>query len=474
MAMPTKKQVLDALWFRGNLMPLFYQKQLELKQFIESSSEKLFVINVHRQFGKSTSNFALCVEYCLRNPNHIVKYGAPTIKQVKEILSIVAPKVLRTCPKHLRPEYNKTDGEFRFKNGAVLKLIGVEVEDGKRLRGSPSNLVILDEAGFIKNLQVIIDEVITPTFLTTNGTLILISTPSTTLGHDFTRLYIPKAKAMGTYWELPITQNPMFSKEKLEEIVKPYHIFGTEGQLLKNGWETESFRREFLCEIFNDPTKTIVPEFEVVREGIVKEYTRPEYYKVLVSADLGWVDHTGVLFGYVDFAEGKLIVEDEIFVNYELPSNIGKQVEARLQALHPGHNKQDIILCADAQLGLIGEIRNQTGLDFRPANKYDRDAAINKMRDMISKSKVIINPKCKNLIQQLETGTWNSRRTDFERTEHMGHLDLLASLMYMIRVTPWHLNPNPPKKINLQNQHTSKTQPTLPNGFDKLRPLTRR
>lgn len=440
-----KRQIINALWARGNLQFFYRDEQLPLRNFLLNSTTDINVANVHRQFGKSTSVFAIYCEYCIRNPGVLVKYGAPTIKQVKEILAEVSTKVLETCPRLLRPKYNKTDGQFEFPNGSKIKIIGVNVDKGNRLRGSPANRVVLDEAGFMDNLEYVIEAIIMPQFLTTGGKLDIISTPSEILGHDFVHKYIPKAKALNSYYELPITSNPRYKDESLQKIVNQFNLYSPSGELLKSGFENDNFKREFLCQIFNDPKRMIIPEWEDLGKSSIKEWNRPDHFRPVVSADLGFKDHSGILFGYIDFDNDKLIVEDELFVNYLPPSDIANLILKKVKEHYPKHysDPESIKWIADAQQLVLAEIRKQSGIPFLGANKYDRDGAINALRTKISQGRLIVNPRCKNLIIQLEQGNWNEHRTDWERIDHLGHCDLLAALNYMNRMAPWNDNPNP-------------------------------
>lgn len=440
-----KRDIINTLWARGNLEFFYRPEQLPLREFLLSSTHDINVANVHRQFGKSTSIFAIYCEYCIRNPGVLVKYGAPTIKQVKEILAEVSTTVLESCPKALRPKYNKTDGVFEFPNGSKIKIIGVNVDKGNRLRGSPADRVVLDEAGFMDNLEYVIEAIIMPQFLTTNGRLDIISTPSEILGHDFVHKYIPTAKATDSYYELPITSNPRYSGTKLDKIVKQFNLYSPSGELLKSGLENDNFKREFLCQIFNDPKRMIIPEWEACGKTATQEWPIPAHFRPVVSADLGFKDHSGILFGYIDFEADKLIVIDELFVNYLPPSDIANLILNKVKEHFPRHkdDPDSIKWIADAQQLVLAEIRKQSGIPFLGANKYDRDGAINALRTKIAQGRLIVDPRCRNLILQLEQGNWNEHRTDWERVQHLGHCDLLAALNYMNRMAPWNENPTP-------------------------------
>jgi len=51
-----------------------------------------------------------------------------------------------------------------------------------------------------------------------------------------------------------------------------------------------------------------------------------------------------------------------------------------------------------------------------------------------AKGEVIIDPGCKHLIETLRNQQWNNKRTDWLRTQILGHGDSLAALIYWYRM----------------------------------------
>jgi len=61
---------------------------------------------------------------------------------------------------------------------------------------------------------------------------------------------------------------------------------------------------------------------------------------------------------------------------------------------------------------------------------------------MVAQCKIIIHPRCRHLIYQLRSGTWNKKHTDFNRLPDIrigedvirgGHCDGLDALIYLVR-----------------------------------------
>lgn len=477
---PTLSQVNNELWRRGITKQILRPKQAELRDFLLNTTSTTTVVNAHRQFGKSTSLFQYADEMARKNKNWIIKIGSSTNKQIQGILRVVQDTVLRSCPRALRPKFNKTDSEFTYPNGSVIKMIGVDI-GMDRLRGTPSDLVILDEVGFFSDLDGLIKSVILPTFNERpHGKLILTSTPPEVLVHDFAQIYIPQAKANKAYWELPITKNPRFTTKDIEKFAEPYHVLNPlTSEIIKDGKTTEKFRREYLCEIIPDSERLVFPEWQMFKQPdhpngtghglIFRDIKRPRHYVPFVVADFGFKDHTGIIFGWLDFTGTKiwnpeenlektswptLVCAREIWCNQTTPSAIAEQCLEVIKDVFPGKTIQEIQWYADADLGVLAEIQKQTKISFKSANgwiKQHKDGNITSTRTNIQHSRIVVDERCANLITQLDKGIWKENRSDWERNDVMGHCDLLAALIYYNKVMKWNHNPTPAPTYNEDN-----------------------
>jgi hypothetical protein len=77
---------------------------------------------------------------------------------------------------------------------------------------------------------------------------------------------------------------------------------------------------------------------------------------------------------------------------------------------------------------------NKVGFSVKLPKKLDWQAGINHMQVEFGQGRVLIDPKCKFLVASLEAGMYNKNRTDFERSETLGHCDALAALSYALRM----------------------------------------
>ena len=80
------------------------------------------------------------------------------------------------------------------------------------------------------------------------------------------------------------------------------------------------------------------------------------------------------------------------------------------------------------------------------AKKDDKEAAINMVRLMLSQEKIIIHPRCENLVRHLSNCKWKSGTTSdkkFARSVDNGHYDAVDALLYGIRAISFKKNPYP-------------------------------
>ena len=223
---------------RGNLDWLLHKGQRELVNFFDNNGARISVLNCPRRFGKSYLMVWFAIRHALNHPGAQIRVAAPTHKQIKSIFVPLIDQILAQFPAELQPEH--ANGTWTFKNNSKVVLAGADYKEGDALRGVASDLILVDEAGFTKNLKYLVQDILLPQTITTNGRVILASTPPKTMDHDFAHLYIPRAVGDNAYIKKTIYDNPMLSEAKIEEI-----------KTESGGENTDTFKREYLCELLS-------------------------------------------------------------------------------------------------------------------------------------------------------------------------------------------------------------------------------
>lgn len=439
----SKADVLYTAWNRGLLQFKLDVCQKEIYEQISKSSEKIQVVLSSRRLGKSYVGCILALQQCLSKPNSVVKFLAPTKLMIQTILRPLLKQILDDCPEVLQPAQNKSQFTYYFKNGSELHLAGSDAGHAEKLRGSFANLCIVDEAGFCDNLLDVVRSILIPTTLNTKGKIVLLSTPPKDPEHDFLK-FIEEADINSTLIKKTIYDNKRITTDEIEEILKAY----------PNREKDPEFRREFLCELIRDKSLVVIPQFtEELEKEIVKEWPVPPYYHCYESMDLGFKDMTVVLFAYYDFRAARLIIQDEIALQgneVQIPSLIAqiKQKELDLWTdVFTNETKKPYLRVSDINYIVTEEINRASKyeINFTPARKDDKEAAINSLQVMLEQGKIIINPKCKVLIRHLRNAKWSKRKNQrvFDRGADGSHFDALDSIIYLTRHVDYTNNPYP-------------------------------
>ena len=437
---PNKKALIEELWRRGQLSWLLDPNQLSLYELFHKSDFKIQTWLLARRSGKSYALCVMAIEQCLRHPRSIVKFLSPSKKQVDRNIRPLMAQILETCPDELRPDLKQKDDIYYFSNGSEIQMAGSEMGNIDSLRGGASHISIIDEAQDVTNLPYAINSVLLPTTSTTKGKILLAGTPPTSYDHEFIQ-YIEKAEIEGSMVKRTVYDNPRMDKKEID----------IQAQAM-GGFDSEGFRREFLCEIIKDSNMAVIPEFteEKVKE-LVMEWKRPVFYHPVTAMDLGYRDWTFVLFGYFDFKADKVIIEDEIITKGTemYLANFGNKILEKEEELWVEPMTKEIIpikkRVSDHDLIAINEIKKATNYKviFQPADKHDRMAGINFLRNLIKSNKIIINPKCKYLIHHLKNAKWAKSRETFARCAEGSHYDGVPTAVYLCRAINYNANPYP-------------------------------
>jgi hypothetical protein len=420
------------LWRRNNLDWKLHTGQRVIDKVYRAVKNKLFVANCSRRFGKTYWVATECIKVARSKKLARVKVASAFLKDVEEFIVPTFNLVMEDMPEELRPRWHEAKKKFIFTNGAEIQLIGLD-KNPNAGRGNYCDLYVFEEAGFIKNLSYLYSSVVIPMTMYRDGArVMMISTPPKSPDHDFVKFCI-KARLEGGYVELDIDKNPMVTPEMREEYKREC--------LTETDW-----LREYMCQFVTDQTMAIIPE---MRGYNFKRGPIPVDYELLhkyVAMDLGVRDLNVTLFGYYDFIRVKLVIEREHVMNgpdmttpklHKAISDIETELWKGKEPYKRVADNNNPLLLLD-----LGSIHN---MFFHSTSKDSLHAMINQVRVWISQGRIEIDESCKILIDSLKYGVWNEKRTEFSRSESLGHYDAVATIMYMIRNIDEVTNPIPIK-----------------------------
>lgn len=440
-------------------------------------------LNVSRRWGKTTLNDMVALEVCYRVPGAQVRFAAPTGIELRKRTLPIMRGLLQDCPPDLRPSWNGQDKAFTFFNGSEIHIAGVNNDHEDDLRGTSCHIANIDEAGYVDRLSYLIDSVLAPQTLDTGGTIVLGSTPPPTPAHDYCEI-AQKCEAEGWY-----AHRDIFSMGLPVELLRRYQKQAGCRWELPSGetfdeWvegasliESSTWQREYLAQFVVDSTLAVVPEW---REANVREVKRDEFFLFhhkYSAMDLGVRDFNATLFGYYDFRNARLVIEDEWIANGpELTSDvIEKHVREREKRL--GYEEMRMRVADNNNVNLLVDLA-VAGLPFGATSKelikgfaskgQNLMSMVNMTRMWVKEGRIVVHPRCSNLLGCLKYGVWKDIQwigRELGRSRAYGHYDALMALVYLVRNVDTHSNPIPADFFH--NRDGRRTFVSHENAMDK-------
>ena len=445
----TRDELIAAAWQTGALKFLLRKHQYPIYDAIwaclkdPDPKHNSHVINCARQFGKSFTELVVMVEYAIRYPDSTMLFVSPLKSQAFEIIYGKSFfRIFESCPAHLLPKNNRET--LTFANNSRIRVGGTDNHNYENLRGGSASMLILDEAGFMSHLDSGVLPALRPMLQETKGKTIYSSTPPPNLDHPYVDIYRDH-RDKGHVNHFTIFDNKNMDDDGLTKLLEET------GSTREH--YTTLFRREFMAEFVQEDTVQIARDWNDENVAAVEHDEFFPYYHKYVALDPGVVDLTAVLYGYYDFQQAKLIIEDEFTINgpeltTELLSNA---IKDQLHALN--YSEKPYRLIADNNnLHLIQDLGKLYGLPFigtsktRLESKNNQDEGmVNKLNMWLRQGRVIIHPRCEQLLGCLRYGIWveSNGTRQFGKSKKYGHFDHLAALMYLVRNVDIYTNPVP-------------------------------
>jgi len=424
----TKAGSREHLWRTGQLAWKLDSLQKKIVQTIHDTDADEVLILSSRQLGKSYATIVFALEYAIRNPGSMVRVMSATLKQVGDIVSDNLGPIIADAPPGLITSSRSTN-RWLFENGSEVRLGALERAHVDNNRGGNADIIIAEEGGFVnsEDYQYAIKSVIGPQLLRSGGKLIHVSSPSTQeIDHFLHTEILPKCELLGTAFRYTIDDSPQITPELRAKAVERC-----------GGEHTVAWQVEYLARLVRNHESVVIPTFDKARH--VREIVLPEHYVPIISIDWGGVrDKTVALLSAFDFKRNKKLWLDERTYEPNTPTDV---IVAGLREME-----------GDFQIaGRYADVPGQLQVDLAAAHNYmitiplkdDWKASINSLQVSIGQDRHEIDPRCKFLIQTLESGRYNKNRTDFHRNPVLGHCDAIACMGYGNRMTDESHNPYP-------------------------------
>lgn len=389
-----------------------------------------YVIDCARQFGKSFIMFLIAVEDCLRNPYSTIVYVGPLKSQVNEIINGHTFNIMfATCPAELKPKYDGST--LQFPNGSRVRLAGTDNKNYSNLRGGAAHLVILDEAGFMSDLEIGVLPTVEPMTKTTGGKVIYASTPPDTLDHDYIQI-LRDHEEQGLISTYTIWDDKSLTPVQLQKIINQCR-----------GRESTKFKREYECQRIVESSIQVIPELmedladKLKIDGSYKEDPLMEYWHKYIVVDTGVRDKTAVVFAHYNYRKKTLVIDATLDLQgseYNT-SKLAQMIKDKRDQLWPNPAfLKDLRYIADNNnLIVINDLNVIYKLPFIGTTKGRLDEMVQKVRDWIFDKRVLFGPDALEALNCAKFAIWAKSRTEFGRSAKYGHYDLLAAITYLVR-----------------------------------------
>ena len=317
---------------------------------------------------------------------------------------------------------------------------------------------------FWSHAEYVANHILLPQVQRVGGKMFFTSTTPESTGHEFYQ-FVSECKKKMEPTSKTIYDNPRLNESEIEKYIEQCGGRNEAGEL------TTMFRREYLCEDVVEETRAVIPEFKP--RHVIKECLPPRFRDVYISADFAFVkDFTHVLFAYYDFPLAKLVIEDELclFNDVNITTQaVSEKIRTKRKDIWSvdGNELLPFMSVADCPPQVLFDLHVSNGLEFFSPPKYDKEQAINELREAFRQDRILVSSKCTHLIDQLTRGIWNQRRSDYERLPGLGHLDGVDACIYLWRVLDRNRNPvpryvnAPMNNIHQFNEHMYKDNHSL-------------
>lgn len=361
--------------------------------------------------GKTTIIlYALIIRACKAKSTHaIIRKTFNSLKRT--IFNGSFPKVMHLCFPDLKVHYNRSDYIATFPNGSEIHFIGVD--DGKRadkVLGLELSSIYFNEASEIDygSVQVVISRLAEKNILKKR---VYYDLNPSTRSHWTYDLFVRKLN--------PVSSEPLENPEKygylqMNPVDNKEHIDPEYLKILEAMPEAD--RNRFLHGMFSDSSDGQV-YYSFSRDNHVGEVKR-EYGTLFVASDYNVDPMCSVVFQY----DGKkFYILDELFLRnsdtYKLIDELKKRGYGGARVI-PDSTAKNRKTSGKSDIDIL------KGAGF--AIEYTRNPyvvdRVNNANRIFQDNKIVIDPKCKKLIGDLEKVVWRDGKLDQKTDPLLTHI----------------------------------------------------
>ena len=372
-------------------------KQAEL----HGDSTRFKVAVFGRRSGKSTFALNEAIQVCLEKPNSKVWIICPTFAQAKDIYWI-GPDMVN---KFVLPEYVKRKNDstllIEFKTGSILQFKGADRPEV--MRGVALDLLISDEIAEHRYAKETWEQILLPALSDKQGQAIFIGTPK---GYNFMyELY-----ELGQNENLEVWKSWKVPTWKSGAPWTQTRAGKKELKRLEEQMTEDAYMQEYGAD-FRKHTGLVFKTFE--RDVHVQSFEVNATYPLEVGQDFGYTNPTAVLFSYFDNDDTWYIFDEYYASQKPIIEHAGSLMAKR--NLYNNKLKSAFGDSEDPQ-SIAEYAKYDWYLTPAPKPKGSIITGISRIEERMKinavtgRPKVIIHPRCQNLIYELERYRWKEQK----------------------------------------------------------------
>ena len=391
---------------RQVLKKLLSRSQSKIRWFNTSFPEQLAFLKdpaplkaalCTRRAGKSYGIGELACKTAMENPGVSIGIIGLTRDSIKKIYFKDIIDVLNR--KHgLNIHVNRTELSCQFPNKSVIYFAGADAneEEMNKFLGQKYKLVVIDEAGHYKNIDLkkLVEDILEPAVTDLRGQIILIGTPSNFIDSYFYHVTEKHVPGWSVHrWNC--LQNPHVAAQVAEFLTRAKarnpNIENDPGykQHWLGQWEVDLGARIYKF----DP--------EINTMGNVNFAG----YQFILGIDLGYEDASAFVVGAWSHYDQTLHI-----VHAESESHLDlSQVETRIRRLQSLYNIGTIVIDGASKQG-VEELQKRFSLGFQRADKQGKKDFIEIMNNDFLMKRIDVSAQgCKPLIKEWSALIWDSK-----------------------------------------------------------------
>ncbi len=374
---------------------------------IAKDSHRFRVLNCGRRFGKTLLAIEEMIGVAIAKKDRRVAYFAPTRDDAREITWSQLVKKCENVTTYKNESLLQIKIMTQDGGESMIALYGWEsVQERGKGRGLANDFIVCDEVSSYRNFWTGWNEVLSPTLIDRKGSAMFISTPKG-FNHFYDLMNMEYKDTNYKSFHFTSYDNPHIPVEEIEreKLTKP----------------EDTFAQEYLAD-FRKATGLVYKEFN--RERHVTSELPTSWDESIAGIDFGFTNPTAII--HIKVINGAYFITEEWYKTGRTEEQIANYVQScNFNRVYPDPESPSAI-----------EVLSSKGIAIMEVvkNKDSIKNGINAVRQLFKTNRIRIHNSCVNLINELETYSYDEKRDGQNENENpiKEHDHALDALRYAI------------------------------------------